>query len=328
MSQSQLTLAADRNSFRETIGRVFLAALIFIGIMAISMLLPRALPGEMSAGEMTPHELSACASCLPTERIAAAGLSLTPERSALNVQFAAPPVNAALRIRFEGLAGEMTLQQSGAAWSAHGSTAVKPIGIAGRGDRLVVLLPTDASIAGFALSTRSGDVFPRSGFVPPAYPATPHFNASDVALLLILAASAWYGARRGFLVELSDLLVIATSLVIAATAYHPLAGLFEDLTGSPKAGAILGSGVLMLATGGIGFFLVRRHFARLGDHAPVFDPRAGAVLGAAAGCLRQLPVLAMVLAAGADLAILHWASANINSSILGSSLLHTWRALF
>jgi uncharacterized membrane protein required for colicin V production len=304
--------------------------MVFLAVVALSLLLPRALPGELPAGEMTPHGSAVCGACPPTEKIAAAGLALTPNGGALSVRFAATPLNSKLTILLDGVPGELTLSQNGAAWGYAGRkrAAVRLAGSAQRDDIVVFTFPADLRVSGFALKTSAGDRFPDSGFASPVYPQPPHFNASDVALLLLLAAAAWYGVKRGFLFEVADLVVVFASLAIAALAYRPAAAAISQMTHSRAAAAIIASGILLIVTGLAGFFLVRRHLGVLIQGTPPFDWRIGALLGGVAGCLRQLPVLAMVLAASADLTALHWASSNINSSLLGSALLHTWRMLF
>jgi len=321
---------SDPNETRSAVNRVLIGAMVFLAVVALSLLLPRALPGELPAGEMTPHGAGACGACPPTEQIAAAGLTLTPNGAALSVRFEASPLNSKLTILLDGIPGDLTLRQSGAAWGyARGKrAAVRLAGSAQRDNTVVFSFPADLRIAGFALKTGAGDQFPHSGFALPVYPHSPHFNGSDVALLLVLAATACYGVKRGFLVEVADLVVVFVSVAIAGIGYRPAAAAISQMTHSRAAAAIIASGVLLIATGLAGFFLVRRHLAVLIQRTPPFDPRISALLGGAAGCLRQLPVLAMVLAASADLAALHWASPSINSSLLGSALLHTWRELF
>ena len=327
---SQFFPEANTNSTGFAVKRLLIGTLVFLAVFSVSLLLPRALPGELPAAEMTAHGTATCRACTPNEQIVAAGLQLMPNGAALSVRFAATPVNSRLTILLDGVSGDLNLSQSGTAWGYVGRkrAAVRLTGSAQRDDTVVFLFPTDARITGFALKTVSGDRFPDSGFAQPVYPQPPHFNASDVALLLILATAAWYGVKRGFFVEMADLVVGFASLAIAALSYRPVAVAVAQFVHSSTAAAMIASGVLVITTAFTGFFLVRRHLAALIERTRPFDRRISALLGGTAGCFRQLPVLAMVLAASTNLAVLHWASPSINSSLLGGALLHTWRALF
>jgi uncharacterized membrane protein required for colicin V production len=182
--------------------------------------------------------------------------------------------------------------------------------------------------SGFAVTTGTGDRLPAAGFAPLTYPVAAHFNLTDLVLLLILAATAWYGTVRGFVLEIVDLSVLALSLVIAAIAYRPLAALFSSIADSSAAAATIGSGLTVVVVVFAGVFLVRRCFPAIGTMPGPFGAPANAVLGGAAGCMRQLPVLAMLLAAATDLAVLQWASGSIHSSLFGGALIHAWKTLF
>jgi uncharacterized membrane protein required for colicin V production len=312
-------------------GRLVVALLVFVLLIALSLLIPRALPGELSAEELTPHGILLCRACPPTEQITGAGLAAASDGWHLNVRFAAPPFNTILRVSFDGIPGVMEIQHTGQSWQY---TRPLPAGFpklmntAERDALAVFSFPASSRLNGFAIHTGSGDQLPESGFLAPTYPAAPHFNATDVVLLLILAGMAWYGFTRGFLLEVVDLLSIVVSLIIARIAYRPLAGLFTQMTNSPAAGAILGSGLLVLALALVGIFLARRYFARHDQSGGSFDPQINGILGGAVGCVRQIPILAMLLTAGTDLAVLHWATASIRSSLLGTALLRAWSTLF
>jgi uncharacterized membrane protein required for colicin V production len=249
----------------------------------------------------------------------------------MNVQFAAPPLNTALSISFAGIPGTLDLQQSGTTWRyTHPVPATLPrlVDVGQRDNRVVFTFPARMRITGFAVSTASGDRFPQSGYAAPTYPEAAHFNATDTVLLLILGASAYFGFQRGVLVEMTDLAVLLLSLIVAAVAYRPLARLLSGTMHSAKAGAIFSSALLFLVVA-FGGMMVARRFIGGDRHGVIFaDPLVSGALGGIAGFLRQLPVLAMLLTAGIDLAILHWAAASITSSLLGSSLLHAWSTLF
>ncbi len=326
-----------RTDSQEAFRRVLIALLVFAAVSAISMLTPRMLPGEVSSGALTRHAFLPCAFCPNAERIAGAALLANGEQWFVNVEFADPPVVSRVAISLEGLKGSLDLRRAGGAWSlAHHAPAGFPRvrHIDQNGNRLVVTLDPPpvaeaaAASGGFFVSTGSGDRLPSEGYAPPTYPAAPHFNAADVVLLLVLAATAAYGFTRGFAVEIADLGAMALSLTIGALLYRPLAGAFERLTGSKTAGPLVGSGILVVSLALAGMFVVRRFFSQRAEACFPLPALWNGVLGSAAGCLRQLPVLAMLLAAGTNLAVLDWASGSVRSSLLGSALMHAWRAPF
>jgi uncharacterized membrane protein required for colicin V production len=330
-SNAQMNLAACRSESQEAFQRVLIALLVFAGVTAISLLMPRALPGEMSGSELRSHAILPCATCPPPEQIVSAGLAVGGEQWFLNVKFAAPPVASRVAISLDGAPGTLQLQRAGAAWSL--ARPVPPgfprvLHIDQRDDRLVVTLEPAATVSGFFVSTGSGDRLPSSGFAPPTYPAAAHFNETDFVLLLILAATAAYGFSRGFAVEIADLAAMVLSLTVAALIYRPLASVFEHITGSKTAGPVLGSGVLVVGLALGGMFVVRKFFSQRAEACLSLPAQWNGVLGGTAGCLRQLPVMAMLLAAGMNLAALHWAANSMQSSLLGSALMRAWRTPF
>lgn len=326
------TALADANSGSGYITRrLLIAVLVFIAVIALAALLPRTLPGEMSSGELTAHAGAPCVACPPTDQIRAAGIAAAEDGVYVNVRFDAPPLNTLLRISFDGIPGELDLQQSGKSWRYAGrgnSMAPRPTRIMSRDNKVVLTFPPTLRAAGVAVSTGTGDHLPRSGYVSPTYPAPAHFNATDVVLLLALALTAWYGFTRGFVLEVVDLVVLGISLAIAALAYRPVAQAVADITSSATVGAVVGGVLMVVVISFGGLLLVKRYLPKVATMTGPFDGRVNSILGGVTGCLRQLPVLAMLLAAGTDLTVLHWASRSVGSSLLGSALIHAWRAAF
>ena len=208
------------------------------------------------------------------------------------------------------------------------SAQAQPTGIAQRGSTLVLAFPSTLKTTGVAVSTGSGDRLPASGFAAVAYPLAPHINATDLLLLLILAATAWYGAVRGFVLEIVDLVVLVVGLALAAIASRPLAAVFVSIADSYASAVAIGTGLTVMLVVFAGVFLVRQCLRRMRNMPSLFAPPVNAALGAATGCLRQLPILAMLLAFGTEFAALHWASSSISSSLLGSALIHAWKNVF
>jgi len=204
---------------------------------------------------------------------------------------------------------------------------VRPAGIIASGNKVIVAFPETLSVTGVAAATGSGDRMPYTGFLAPTYPAAPHFNATDVVLLLVLGLTAYYGFRRGFVTEVSDLIVLALSLAISALLARPIGSAIAVVVGSAKAGAIGASALLVIVFAVSGAYFVRKYLPKFAKADP-FDARTSAILGALTGCVRQLPVLALLLAAGTGLAVLRWASANIQSSLIGSALIQAWQAVY
>jgi len=301
-----------------------------LALVALSLLLPASIPGELSPNQMTPHGSALCQACPPTEQLTAVGMLASDSSWYVNVRFAVPPLNARLRIAFQGIPGFVDVQQSGTAWGNPRSRqrdSITPTNAQQSGNQVVFAFPATLRATGVAIATASGDRIPDSGFLEPSYPAAPHFNATDAVLLLILLATALYGFKRGLLRELGDLLVIIVSLVVAGIAYKPLGALFAGLS-NPRAAAILASGALVLAFALIGFLVLPVLSKPFAAMTSSLDPMFNKLGGSFTGCMRQLVVLAMLLGVGTGLSVLPWADASIHSSLLGSALIHAWQTVF
>jgi uncharacterized membrane protein required for colicin V production len=308
--------------------RILIGIFLFVTLTVLALLLPRAMPGELPGAELTPHSDLPCRACPPPEQITRAGLAAAINGWYLNVQLASPPAGTILRIAFDGVPGEIALQRSTQSWRyLHPLPAGMPAitSVAERDNRVVFGLPLALRPRGFSVSTGSGDRIPATGFIPPTYPAPAHFNAADIVLLAILAVTAWYGYRRGFLVELSDLMAIAAGLVAAVLGQRPLAALLAPVVGSPVGANVLASGLLLLGVSLACMFLLA---GLRGRFTGSLEAPLNGLLGGVTGCLRQLPLLALLLAAGSNLAILHWAAPSIQSSAFGTALLHAWNSVF
>lgn len=306
-----------------------MAVLVFLALLALSLLLPARIPGELSGSAMSQHEQPLCEACPRAQRLTALGVVASEDAWHVNIQFAAPPFNNSLQLQLQGLPDAIDLEQTGTTWrtpSGAGSTSVKSI--TQHGDRVVVELPASLRTNGFAASTASGDRMPASGFVTPLYPGSAHFNATDVVLLLILLAGAWYGYKRGLLPETADLIAVALALAIAAVVAKPLSAAFASMTSTPAAAADLASGAVVVVTGILGFLFVPKIADRFRDAARGFPPLVGRGGGAAFAVVRQLIVLAMILSVGVQLRVFNWAAASITSSAIGSALLNAWRTLY
>ena len=311
--------------------RVLIAIVVFVVFAALSLLLPAASPGEMAASEMTHHGDPPCQACPPPEQLTDIGLAATDAGWFLNVRFATVPIDARVRITLDGAGGAIDLRRTGKAWKylgkpAAGAPALRSVT---ERDGLVVFGFSDGvGTNGVAVATASGDRLPASGFVAPHYASAPRFNATDAVLVAILLATAWYGYRRGALGEAADLASIVLGLVVAAFAYRPLAAALSAVAPGPRGAAILASGILVVGVALVGFAVLPRVLQSARRTASALDPMLNGVAGSTMACARQLAVLAMLLTAGVDLAALHWAAPSINSSLLGTTLLRTWRTLF
>jgi uncharacterized membrane protein required for colicin V production len=312
-------------------GRSLVALLVFVVLAVLSLLLPRRMPGELSGAELTPHAAPACQSCPPTEQITGAALATGEDAWHLNLRFAARPFNSVLRISFAGVPDVIELRQAGDSWRYSGPSigGMPPItSVAQRGNQLVLTLPLTLRTTGVAVSTASGDRMPASNFLSPVYPSPAHGNVTDAVLVCVLLATAWFGYRRGLVPEAANLTAMLLSMAIAAAASRPLFALGARIASYPRAGAALGCALLIVCSGIAGLVVVPRLFRRFGLTAIPLHPFYSGALGATAACVRQLAVLAMVLAVGTDLAILNWASSSVHSSLLGAPLIHAWKTLF
>jgi len=311
--------------------RLLVALVVFLVILVLALLLPTSIPVELSLSEMTQHGPSVCQSCPPTEQLVAAGMMAGEAAWYLNVRFASPPFNSRLRISFAGIPGVLEVQQTGKTWlNAHVTSAGLPAlaGVSERDNQVVFVLPDTLRTNGFTVSTASGDRIPVADFIEPVYPKAAHFNGTDVVLLLILAVTAWFGYKRGLVLELSNLAAILLSILLAALLYRPLAAWCAHILPDPRASAAAVSCALVLVAGSIGLLLLPKLTLRLGAAAGSVHPKLSGALGGGIACLRQLAVLAMLLAVGTDLTVLHWANSSINSSVIGTALLHAWRTVF
>ncbi len=249
----------------------------------------------------------------------------------VNVRFAVAPLNARVALSFDGVPGTIDLRQVGKEWrygSRPPNASLQLKGLGQRDNLVVFDVPVALRVNGVAIGTGSGDRIPASAFVAPVYPSATQFNATDIVLLLVFVVTAAYGYRRGALVEAADLIAIMTGVAIAAVAFRPVAAVLARITEYPRGSAALGSGILVLASATVGFLLVPRLTARFESATHGVDPVVNGAVGSLTACLRQLPVLAMVLTIGTDVAVLRWASPSINSSALGTVLLHAWKTVF
>jgi uncharacterized membrane protein required for colicin V production len=310
--------------------RLLVTLILFVAVAALALLLPASLPGEMSSAAMTSHASPACTACPPVEQLVAAGMVAGDGGWYVNVLFAAPPFNARLRLAFDDLPQAIDLQQTGTAWHVAAGRAGPMVvtSVAQRDGRVVFGLPAELRTRGLSVTTASGDRIPVTGSIAPQYPAGPHFNATDVVLIAILALTSWAGYRRGVLTEAASLAAMVLSIVIAVIAYRPLAAWLADLTGSPRTGAALGSGSVVLMAGFASLAAVPGVLKSFRASVSGMNDAMAHGLGAIVAPLRQLIVLAMLVTIGADAAVLHWAANSIDSSLFGSTLLHAWRALF
>jgi uncharacterized membrane protein required for colicin V production len=310
--------------------RLAISILGFAVVLALTFIVPTNMPGQISASQMTWHGAPECASCPPTEQLVAAALSAGEDRWFLNIKFAAPPFNSVLRIAFAGTSAVLELRQVGKTWRGPADRAsVPPVASVTQRDTLLIVgLPAELHITGVALSTSSGDRLPESGFMAPMFPGAAQFNATDVTILLILGLSGWFGFRRGMSAEIVDLIVLIVSVVLSAIVARPLGAWIAGLTGSPRAGAALAGGIMVVLLAIAGFLLVPKMLGSIGAGAKELDLRLSGAFGSAAACTRQMMVVAMLLTVGTDLSVLRWASSNIQSSLIGGPLVDAWHTLF
>ncbi|HVZ22488.1 MAG TPA: CvpA family protein [Vicinamibacterales bacterium] len=260
----------------------------------------------------------------------AAGAQAGDDAWYVNAWFEAPPVNANVTLAFDG-GGAIELLQDGKVWrykSQVGGEHPQLESVAQRDALVVLALPATQRITDVAVSTRGGDRIPSSAFLAPVFAQATHFNATDTVIVLVLLVTAWLGYRRGALMEVTDLVVVLVSLFVAVAAFKPLASAVAHVTLAPRAAATLASGIIMLLVATAGYLLAPRMTMLFEPATRELPHLSNRGLGAVVACLRQLPLLAMVLAIGIDAAVLHWASSSVSSSVLGSALLHGWRTIF
>jgi uncharacterized membrane protein required for colicin V production len=308
--------------------RILTAVVVFLALGALSLILRPSAPGTMSSAELSPHTQAKCHTCPPTEQLTGAGAVAGRNEWYVNADFATPPFNSTLRLEFDGVPGSVELKQTGTTWNYSGSNSAASVtSVDQDGNRVVLSLPASLHTNGFAVSTGSGDRIPASGFFAPRYAAPSHFNMTDVIVILILVAAAWYGYKRGLATEMADLIAVAISLVVAAIALRPLSGVFSGITTSPAAASTLAGAILVIVTATLGFMFVPRLLKSWGFRG-TSSPAVARFGGAALAPLRQLAVIAMLLALGTQLKVLSWASASITSSRIGGALLDAWRKLY
>ncbi len=308
--------------------RLLVAFIVLVVLGALSLLLPASIPGELPTSQMTQHGPGSCQICPPTEQLVAAAMTPGDNAWYVNVVLATAPFNTRLQLSFAGVPGMLTVQQTGTTWAAGAGAGTTLEAVNQSGNQVVLVLPDTLETNGFAVSTGSGDRIPANNYLQPTYPAAAHFNATDAVILLILAVTAWYGYKRGLMPETGDLMAILLSLLIAAVAFRPLSAWCTRLLPYPRVGAALVSCLLVLASGTAFYLILPRLMPRLATAAAPLGRTVDGSLGGLIACVRQLAVLAMLLTAGADLAVLGWASSNISSSLIGTALLHAWRTVY
>jgi uncharacterized membrane protein required for colicin V production len=312
--------------------RLATAVVLFLGIAALSLLIPRSLPGEMAPADLTQHgSETICKKCPPAEQITAIGLKAQNGAWFVNVRFAAPPAGAKAAIHLDGLSGTLEVEQAGNDWHYSvpaGSSIAVPTYVAERRNLVVFRLPGTLRTSGLAVNAATGDRIPASGFAPPVYPAAIHFDTTDIVLIMLLLGTAVYGYRRGALVEVGDLSAIALSCAIAVVLAKPLAALISSETGYAQGAELIGAAVIVVICAAAGFLLVPRLTRALAPVVEHFNPTAFATVGSLLACARQLPVLSIVLVLATQFAVLDWATPNITSSLFGSALLNTSKSLF
>jgi len=279
---------------------------------------------------MTSRDRSGCQACPPTEQLIAAGLLAGADGWYVNVRFTSPPLNARVSLNLDGVALPIDLEQAGSVWHLAGASGASGMvtGVAQRNDQVVFTLPASLRVAGLVVSTGSGDRMPASGSLAPQFPASAHFNATDIVLLAIFGVTAWFGYKRGILAEIGNLLAVVVSIGVAALVYRPVAAWLGDLMHSPRVGAALASGALVLGVGLASLAVMPTVLRSLRGAAADMDALVNHGLGSVAASLRQAMVLAMLVTIGLDAAVFRWASGSISSSVIGGTLLHAWHSLF
>ena len=222
---------------------------------ALRPLLPTKMPGELTSGQMTQHDPSRCPACPRGEQIESAGWIREGNSLSLTVQFADAPANTHLRIYFAEVRDALQLQQVGSSCRIsrrRETDAPTPVEVSQRKNRVVFTFLGTFHTDGIAVATSSGDRIPASGFIGPWRPSAPHLNVTDGIIIVVLVATAWYGYRRGMLVEMTKLAMVIVAVGTAILAYRPVVKFTMQVTGDEHVAAVLGPVLLVvvLATGG------------------------------------------------------------------------------
>jgi hypothetical protein len=96
--------------------RLLLVLMLCATGAALGPLLPTKMPGELTSGQMTPHDALRCYRCPPGEQLERAGWIKQDDMLFLTAQFADVPVNTRLRIYLAGVRDPLELQQVGTSW--------------------------------------------------------------------------------------------------------------------------------------------------------------------------------------------------------------------
>jgi len=306
--------------------RLVLAVVVGTLIAVLMLILPHSLPGELAPAQLTVDNGPAA-----TRQIDAVGVLAEERTWSVNILFHAPPADGArVALQFAGGPGALTLVHRGIGWSQAGGKDAAParlLGLATRGN-LVVFRLTPPAAQGVAVASGAGGRLPQSGFAALTYPAPPHFDLTDAVLIALLAATAWFAFRRGARRELTALVAVALGLAAAIVIYRPLAGWFASWTGTSLAAVAIVSGLLVVIATLVGLIVTPRLMRVVAPLIARWPKPIDGPTAALLACVRQLPLLAMFLMIGVNVALFRWAAADITSSLFGSLLLHTVRAAF
>ena len=326
-----ITVTMLRTNVVAGIVRLTTTFLMSFAVLALLLLAPKALPGELAFASMTRHGATACSKCPASERLVAIGLAQGEHGWFANVKLAAPPSAARLTLTLEGVPNPIELQRVGSAWQYRGpttsSSTVEISGVAERDDLVIFALPLTIRPTGIAVATASGDRIPESGFVRPVFPAPRHLNAVDAVLMVILLATAAFGFRRGAVTELGSLAAVVLSLGIAAIAMRPLTAVMAAKTGYATAAFIAG-GILLVLCSLLSALLMPKLLRRIQPAVSCLDSRFAGIMGSLAACMRMLSLAGLVLMISIETELLHWAAPSITSSMLGSALISASKGLF
>jgi hypothetical protein len=299
--------------------------------MALLPLLPRSLPGELTAGSLTHHDTAICSACSSDERLTAVGLAADDKRWFVNVRFAAQPRNVHLTLMLAGVPGAVKLQRENDQWQYIGGQAGgDPVisSVAERGDLVVIGLPRTLRATGLAVATAGGDRIPESGFVGTIYPSPRHFNVADAVFVVILIVAAMFGWRRGIVAEVGKLIAILLSLPTAVVVARPLMAIIVATGGHGIGARALAGFIVMVACATMSILVIPRLLRPIAPSAARLHPVAAGVSAAAIASISLLPLLAIALILGVDAQALHWAAPSITSSMLASALLDASKAVF
>jgi uncharacterized membrane protein required for colicin V production len=271
--------------------------------------------------------------------LSALGYHAANGRRYVNIQLAARPVGAELRIILQNSPARIVADQIDKSdrWRVgfRGTNlSTKDLLVESSGKRVVVTLPGALAASGVAVATPHGDRLPAQGFASLQPEPSAHVNEIDIVLVLVFLLAAWRGFRRGFLAFLPILAGLAATLILTRFLSPPLGSALQGwLSGVSRLGNAVAFGIVFTVLALCAYALAQRlstrtmarFEARLPLHAGTTADRS---LGALVGSARAFLLVAATIVLAVDLAGSTWFGGAVGASELGRALVAAWRHLY